>query len=292
MILVTGVSGGLGRLVLQGLTALDGLDVVPGTRGGDGGTARRIDFDDPASLAEGFAGVDVLVMISAGYAEDDVVLARHGAVADAAAAAGVRQVIYTSLAGSGERTTLALPHRWTEHRLAQGPFDATILRNGLYAELLGGLSAADAVPAAESGVFSAALGTGRMSVVAREDLADITVRVAAEADRALAAGGRSRHAGRTYELEGVTALGGEDIADLLTKRYGRPVTYRPSSLAEARAGLAGHGFEAYQITHTLSLFSNMGAGFLQARSSDLTELLQAPPRPVHDLVAASATAGG
>ncbi|WAZ21558.1 NmrA family NAD(P)-binding protein [Streptomyces cinnabarinus] len=296
MILVTGVSGGLGRLVLQGLSALSapgGAEVVAGTRGGDGATARRIDFDDPGSLAEGLTGVDVLVMISAGYAEDDIVLARHGAVADAAAAAGVRHVIYTSLAASGERTTLALPHRWTENRLAQGPYDTTILRNGLYAELLGGLSTAAAGPAAGTGVFSAAYGTGRMSVVAREDLADITVRVAAEADGALTSGGRSRHAGRTYELEGVTALGGADLADLLTERYGRPVAYRPTSLTDARTALAGHGLEDYQITHTLSLLSNMAAGFLEAKVSDVPELLgRAEPRPVRDLVTESATAGG
>ncbi|MFF3345347.1 NmrA family NAD(P)-binding protein [Streptomyces sp. NPDC002779] len=288
MILVTGVSGALGRLVLQGLTALGGPEVVAGTRGGDGTTARRIDFDDPVSLPKSFAGTDVLVMISAGYAEDDAVLARHGAVADAAAEAGVRQVIYTSLAGSGERTTLALPHRWTENRLAQGPFATTVLRNGLYAELLGGLAAAGAGAAARSGVFSAALGTGRMSVVARADLADITVRVAAEADRALAAGAPSRHAGRTYELEGGTALGGADIADLLAKRYGRTVTYRPAPLSEARAALADQGLEDYQVTHTLSLLSNTGAGFLEARTSDLPELLEAAPRPVHELVAKAA----
>ncbi|MFD0635159.1 hypothetical protein ACFQ9X_30090 [Catenulispora yoronensis] len=48
--------------------------------------ARRVDFDDPQSLPGAFAGVDVLLVVSAGYAEDDVVLARHGAVADAAAA--------------------------------------------------------------------------------------------------------------------------------------------------------------------------------------------------------------
>ncbi|MER6674755.1 NAD(P)H-binding protein [Streptomyces sp. NPDC000983] len=288
MILVTGVSGALGRLVLQGLTALDGTDVVAGTRHGDGTTARRVDFDDPASLATGFAGVDVLVMISAGYAEDDVVMARHGAVADAAAAAGVRQVIYTSLAGSGERTTLALAHRWTEARLAAGPFDTTVLRNGLYAELLGALSAGAAAEAAGTGVFAAAFGQGRMSVVARQDLADVAVRVAAEADGALAAGGPGRHAGRTYELEGVTALGGEDVAGLLGGRYGGPVAYRPLSLTEARSGLAGQGLEDYQVTHTLSLLSNTGAGFLRARDSDLPGLLGAAPRPVGDLVAEAA----
>ena len=79
MILVTGTSGALGRLVVHRLTDPAGPTVVAGTRSPSPG-ARRIDFDDPATLAAGFSGVDVLVFVSAGYAEDDVVLARHGAV--------------------------------------------------------------------------------------------------------------------------------------------------------------------------------------------------------------------
>ncbi|MFD0857096.1 NmrA family NAD(P)-binding protein, partial [Actinomadura adrarensis] len=125
MILVTGISGALGRLVFDRLSEADGSEgsnpagpvgmpgVVGGTRSGDGVATRRIDFDAPDTLREGFRGVDVLVVVSAGYAEDDIVLARHGAVVDAAAEAGVRHVIYTSLAGSGDRLTIALPHRWT-----------------------------------------------------------------------------------------------------------------------------------------------------------------------------------
>src|SRR5882757_5629661 len=169
MILVTGTSGELGGLVLKGLSAIADVEVVAGTHSGDGRTARRIDFDDPASLVEGFKGVDVLVFISA---EDDVVLARHGAVADAAAAAGIRQVIYTSLAGSGDLMSIALPHRWTEARLAEGSFDVTVLRNGLYAEIPAALAVAGAASAAATGVFAAAFGAGRVSVVAKEDLAD------------------------------------------------------------------------------------------------------------------------
>ncbi len=284
MILVTGVSGALGGLVYRGLSELEDLEVVPGTRTADGGTARRIDFDDPESLRAGFAGVDVLVMISAGYAEDDVVLTRHGAVAEAAAEAGIRHVIYTSLAASGERTTLAVPHRWTESRLTRSPFTTTVLRNGLYAELLGALSSQAAAEAAETGVFSAAYGTGRMSVVARQDLADVTVRVAAESDRALTAGTPGPHAGRTYELEGVTALGGADIADLLTKHHGTPITYHPAPLSSTRATLLTHPLEPYQITHTLSLLSNTAAGFLESTHTDLPGLLGTAPRPVHDLV--------
>jgi uncharacterized protein YbjT (DUF2867 family) len=292
MILVTGVSGGLGGLILNGLKAIDDSDVTGGTRGGDGATARRIDFDDPASLAEGFKDVDVLVFISAGYAEDDVVLARHGAVVDAATAAGVKHVIYTSLASSGERMTIALPHRWTEERLAEAPFDVTVLRNGLYAEIPAGLAIAGAAMAAETGVFAAPFGDGRVSVVAKEDLADVAVRVAAETDRDLAAGERSRHAGKTYELEGLIAVGGAEIAAAVAESLGRPVGYHPVSISDAREGLQGSGLMPYQITHTLSIFTNIKAGWTEANRSDLTNLLSTEPRPVIDGIVAAVRAGG
>lgn len=283
MILVTGASGALGGLILTGLSATDGLTVTAGTRDGDGRTARRIDFDDPRTLTDGFDGADVLVFVSAGYAEDDVVLARHGAVVDAAAAAGVRHVIYTSLAGSGDRMTLALAHRFTEARLAAAPFTSTVLRNGLYAELPAGLAAAAA--ASRAATFEAAFGAGRMSVVAREDLADVAVRVAAEAQRDLDAGVLPRHAGRTYELEGVTAVGGHDIADLMTAALGRTVEYRNASLADARTAM--EGLPPYQVTHTLSLFANVNAGFLHAANTDLTALLPRPPRSAREVIAAA-----
>lgn len=292
MILVTGISGGLGSLIFRGLSAEDGLDVVGGTRSGDEVTARRIDFDDPASLADGFRGVDVLVFVSAGYAEDDVVLARHGAVAHAAEAAGVRHVVYTSLASSGDLMTIALPHRWTEARLAESSLDVTILRNGLYAEVPVGLAAAGAASAARTGVFAAAFGAGRVSVVAKEDLADVAVRVAAETEQDLAAGRRSRHAGKTYELEGVEAIGGQDIAQVLSDALGRPVDYQPISLLTTRNALADSGLAPYQITHTLSLFSNLNAGYLQAGATDLTALLPTRPRLVRDRIVQAVKAGG
>jgi NAD(P)H dehydrogenase (quinone) len=282
MILVTGVSGGLGGLILEGLTAVDDVEVVAGTRSGDGTTRRRIDFDHRASLVEGFAGVDVLVFVSAGFAEDDVVFARHGNVVEAAVAAGTRHVIYTSLVGSGELMSIALAHRWTEARLAAAPFDVTVLRNGLYAELAGGVAAAGAESAAATGVFSAPLGSGRLSVVAREDLADVAVRVAVETQRDITASGRSRHAGRTYELEGIAAVGGDEIAEALTKALGRTIEYQSVSLFDTRQALAGSGLEPYQIAHTISLLANVTAGVLEAQHTDLTTLLPAEPRPIHD----------
>src|SRR5687767_3716746 len=104
MILVTGATGALGRLIAERLADRD--DTVLGTRDPQRLTAalpvRRIDFDDPATLRTGFDGVDVLLLISAGYGEDDTVITRHGAAVDAAAKAGVGHVVYTSLTADGD----------------------------------------------------------------------------------------------------------------------------------------------------------------------------------------------
>ncbi|CAL9556881.1 NmrA family NAD(P)-binding protein [Streptomyces sp. enrichment culture] len=284
MILVTGASGALAGLVLDRLKAAEaagGPEVIAGTRA-PGPGARRVDFDDPASLGEGFAGVDVLVFVSAGYAEDDVVMARHGAVVEAAAAAGVRHVIYTSLAGSGERITLSVAHRWTEERLAEAPFATTVLRNGLYAEVPLWLAlAASCASPADTGVLAAPFGDGRVSLVAREDLADVTAKVALQAHA------DGSHAGKVYELEGVESLHGDDIAGVLTEALGRPVRYEPTALSDVREPLAANGQLPYQIGHTVSIFANHRAGWLTADHSDLPALLDAPPRPVRPLVAAA-----
>ncbi|WP_460721164.1 NmrA family NAD(P)-binding protein [Nocardia heshunensis] len=289
MILVTGVSGALGGLVLDGLRARPDLEVLAGSSSGDGDTVRRLDFDDPATLAAGLRGVDVLVFISAGYAEDDVVTARHGALVAAATAAGVRHVIYTSLSASATHTSIAVPHLWTEQRLAAAPFAVTVLRNGFYSELTVGL-AADAIESASAtGVFAAPFGTGRISGVSRHDLAQVAIRVAAEIEADLRAGVPSPHAGRTYELEGVDSVDGIEIAELLSESLGRPVEYRDVSLTDLRTGLAGSDLEPYRIGHSVSLFANLKAGFLHATSSDLPALLPDAPRPVRAEIAAALT---
>lgn len=287
MILVTGTSGGLGGLILEGLRAQPDLEVVAGTRSGDGSTARRIDFDDPSTLTDGFHGVDVLVFISAGYAEDDVVFARHQAVVNAATAAGVRHVIYTSLAGSASHATIAVPHRWTESQLSAAPFGTTILRNGLYPDIPVGLAAAAAQSTAETGIFAAPFGTGRISVVTKQDLADIAVRVAAETDRDLRGGTHPNHTARIYELEGVFSISGPEIAAVLAESLGRPVEYQDIPLSDLRSGLNTSGLEPYQIGHTISLFANLKAGFLESTSSDVQSLLPNAPRPIHDQIVAA-----
>ena len=110
MILVTGSNGQLASLILQELAARQ----VPAV--GDSrtptGRQRRLDFDEPSSID--LTGVSTLVLVSAGYAEDDQVITRHREALAAAVRDGVEHVIYTSLTGSGDHLGFALAHRATE----------------------------------------------------------------------------------------------------------------------------------------------------------------------------------
>ncbi|MBL1092030.1 MULTISPECIES: NAD(P)H-binding protein [Streptomyces] len=279
MILITGANGALGRLVAAELA--DRNDVVLGTRTPGPAapksaatstntartaqpTQRRIDFDDPSSLD--FTGVDTLLLISAGYGEDDVVIARHDAAITAAEKAGVRHLVYTSLSGDGDHLAYALAHRWTERRLARSPLAWTVLRNGLYAEFL----AAIAAPGPD-GTIAAPLGAGRLAAVARADLAAVAARVVAEP---------ARHAGRVYELVGERALGGAELADAVGG------SYEPGSLGAAREAIAASGGALpYQVPMLVGTYSAIAGGFLDGSgiaTNALRTLLGREPRPALD----------
>ncbi|MBB1243671.1 NAD(P)H-binding protein [Streptomyces durbertensis] len=259
MILVTGASGALGGLVAKQLADRD--DVVFGTRAPRSGAERRVDFDDPSSLD--LSGVETVLMISAGFGEDDVVLARHESVVSAAEAAGVRHLVYTSLSGDGDHLPYALAHRWTERRLRRSRLRWTVLRNGLYAEFLAMIAAPDA-----DGVITAPLGEGRLAAVARADLAEAAARVVAAPDE---------HAGRTYELVGTDPLGGADLARAMG------ATYRPGSLGAVRAAIgAPGGLPALQVPMITGTYSAITGGFLDGTGvthNALPDLLGRQPEP-------------
>ncbi|MFI1004111.1 NAD(P)H-binding protein [Streptomyces galbus] len=260
MIMVTGANGQLASLTLKELAARD-VPALGGTRSPAEGQ-RRLDFDDPTSLD--LTGVSTLVLVSAGYAEDDRVIARHQAVLDAAVRDGVGHVVYTSLTGDGDHLGFALAHRATEQLVKAGGLGWTILRNGLYAELFGALLTWTA-----DGVQSA-FGDGALAAVARADLA---------AAAAVVAGDPTAHTGRTYELVGepITAA---DIAESLG------VAHRTIGLEEYRAQLlTDETLLPFQPPMLATIATSVRHGFLSTTSPDLARLLD---RPLTDPLAVAA----
>lgn len=266
MILVTGANGNLGAATLAALRARGVLASGGSRTPGEG--MRRLDFDDRAGLD--LAGVSTLVLISAGYGEDDQVVARHGAVLDAAVRDGVQHIVYTSLTGAGDHLGFALAHRATERLVRASGLPWTILRNGLYAELFGGL-----LMWAGNGVETA-FGDGALAAVAREDLADAAAIVASDP---------ARHRGRVYDLVGTPVTAGQ-----VAERLGVP--HRAISLGEYRRRLLDEtpGLLPFQPPMLVSIATAVRHGFLGGATPDLTDLLGRPARDPLTTAAAAATA--
>ncbi|MGP4049757.1 NAD(P)H-binding protein [Streptomyces sp. 2A115] len=251
MIMVTGANGQLASLTLQALTERK-VPALGGSRTPADGQ-RHLDFDDLTSLD--LTGVSTLVLVSAGYAEDDRVFTRHRAVLDAALRDGVAHVVYTSLTGAGDHLGFALAHRATEQMIGASGLGWTILRNGLYAELFGAL-----LTWTSDGLESA-FGDGALAAVARADLA---------AAAAVVASNPAAHAGKTYDLVGepITAT---DIAERLA------VTHRAFGLGEYRARLlADDTLLPFQPPMLASIATSVRHGFLSNTGPDLVRLLGRP----------------
>ncbi|WP_336317652.1 NmrA family NAD(P)-binding protein [Streptomyces lavendofoliae] len=264
MILVTGAKGNLGSATLAAVRA-GGAAATGGSRTPGEGT-RHLDFDDRASLD--LTGVSTLVLVSAGYAEDDEVVARHKAVLDAAVRDGVHHVVYTSLTTAGDHLGFAAAHRATERLVRASGLPWTILRNGLYAELFGSLLMWSA-----DGVESA-FGEGALAAVARDDLADAA---------AVVASSPARHSGRVYDLAGTPITAGQ-----VAERLGVP--HRTVGLGEYRRRLLEEtpGLLPFQPPMLASIATGVRHGFLDGTAPDLTDLLGRPARdPLPPAVAAA-----
>lgn len=266
MILVTGANGNLGSAALAVLRTRGAAATGASRTPGEG--VRHLDFDRPTSLD--LTGVSTLLLVSAGYAEDDVVLARHAAVLDAAVRDGVGHVVYTSLTTAGDHLGFALAHRATERLLRASGLPWTILRNGLYAELFGSLLtwAGD--------VVESPFGDGALATVARQDLAEAAAAVAADP---------ARHAGRVLDLVGVPVTAGQ-----VAERLG--VTHRTIGLGEHRRRLLEEapGLLPFQPPMAASIATAVRHGFLAGTSPDLAALLGRPPRDPLPVAAAAAAA--
>ncbi|MFF3488400.1 NAD(P)H-binding protein [Streptomyces sp. NPDC002701] len=265
MIMVTGANGQLASLTLQELADRK-VPALGGSRTPADGQ-RHLDFDDPTSLD--LTGVSTLVLVSAGYAEDDQVIARHRALVDAAVRDGIAHVIYTSLTGTGDHLGFALAHRATEDLVKASGLGWTILRNGLYAELFGAL-----LTWTPDGLESA-FGDGALSAVARADLAAVAAIVASDA---------TLHVDETYDLVGDPITAG-DVAERLR------VAHRAIGLSEYRARLlADDALLPFQPPMLASIVTNVRHGFLANSSPDLVELLDRPPTDALAVAADTATA--
>ncbi|MEU4562647.1 SDR family oxidoreductase [Actinoplanes sp. NPDC023936] len=278
-IAVTGATGQLGRLVVDALIARGATpgDIVATVRdttktadlAARGVQVREADYDRPETLAAAFAGVDRLLLISGN--EVGKRLPQHTAVIDAAKAAGVGFVAYTSLLRADSSPLgLAPEHRGTEEKLAATGLPHALLRNGWYTENYAGSIAG----ALATGAIAGSAGDGRIAAATRADYAEAAAAV-------LLAG-----------EPGVYELGGEpftmsELAAEVSKQSGKPVSYQNLPVAEYQKVLVGAGLPDHYAQMLAETDGLIVDGHLDTDRDDLAKLIGRPVTPLSDAVAAA-----
>jgi NAD(P)H dehydrogenase (quinone) len=281
-IVVTGATGHLGRLIVEGLLreGVAPAGIVAGGRsvekladlGERGVTVARIDYTDPASLDSAFQGAETLMLVSGSEVGQRV--AQHGAAIDAAARAGVTRIVYTSAPKASSTTLVLAPeHKATEELLAASGIAYTVLRNGWYTENY----VATVNQARESGVIAASVGDGLTASASRVDYADAAV-------AALLGAG---HEGKVYELAGDVAWSHAELAQVVADILGTEVVYNALSPEDHLAVLTSAGLDDGTAGFVVALDANTREGLLGETSPDLRTLIGRPSTPLRDgLVAA------
>ncbi|MFF5084707.1 SDR family oxidoreductase [Actinoplanes sp. NPDC000266] len=277
-IVVTGATGHLGRLAIESLLAkgVPAADIVGIGRQVEkiadlGITVKKVSYDDPEALRAAFEGADKLLFISA--SEPGKRVPQHTNVIEAAKAAGVGLVVYTS-APKADTTDMKLAgeHAVTEKLIKNSGLPYVILRNGWYIENY------PLDQAVAQGLVGAS-GDGKISLATRADFAEAAaaVLVAAESEG---------HEGRTYELGG-EALTKAELAAEISRQTGKPVTYTDLDVDKYTELLVSVGLprEAADVFADVDRATASGALFVPR--DDLEKLLGRPATPVATAIKAA-----
>lgn len=221
-IVITGASGQYGRaatdrLIEQGLAGQ--LVLITRTpakladRVAQGCTVRYGDYDKPETMAAAVQGADKMLLISATRVGARVI--QHKAAIDAAAAAGVKHVLYTSFIGIDDPANPAEvrhDHIETEKAMRASGMAWTMLRDAHYADAMILMAGPNVLA---TGKWYSNSGDGREAMVWRDDCV-------ASAVAALTTPG---HENKVYNITGPDLQNFDEVAALITQVTGCPVEH-------------------------------------------------------------------
>ncbi|MDC2955264.1 SDR family oxidoreductase [Streptomyces gilvifuscus] len=279
-IVVTGATGNLGRHVVEQL-----LEKVPAeqitavvrdeAKGADlaarGVKLAIADYNAPETFDQVFSAGDKVLLISGSEVGNDRV-GQHKAVINAAKAAGVALLAYTSAPGS-LKAALADDHRGTEAALLDSGLPYVLLRNGWYNENY----TEQLAPVLQYNAVTQAAGEGRVSSAARADYAAAAVAV-------LTGEG---HENKTYELGGDEAWSFSEYAAELSRQTGKEIVYNPVSVEEFTGILAGAGLPGPVAAVIAGVDASVERGELVVDSGDLGRLIGRPTTPIAESITAA-----
>jgi NAD(P)H dehydrogenase (quinone) len=274
-ILVTAASGHLGRLVVESLLARGAApaEIVAGARdtskvadlAARGIRTVELDYARPETLAPALEGVDSVLLISGTDFGNRV--AQHRNVIEAAKAAGVTKLAYTSGPKADTSEHVLMPeHRGTEQVIAEVGVPAVILRDNWYTENY----AQDVALAASIGVIAAATGSGRVASAPRSDYAEAAAVVLLE----------DGHVGQVYELGGDEPWDFEELAAAASEVLGRDVAFVAQTPEERVGSLLAAGLDEGTAGLVAAIDEGIARGDLAESDGTLSRLIGRPTTPL------------
>jgi NAD(P)H dehydrogenase (quinone) len=273
MIVVTGASGVLGRMVIDELLLrVPAEQVVAAAHSPEkvtdladrGIDVRLADYDRPMTLREAFDGADRVLVISGPV--PGIRVRQHRAAVDAAREMGAGFVAYTSVAHADDTPLPMSDHQHTERFIAESGLAYSFLRNNWYSEVF----IPDARRAAATGEVLGASGNGRIASAPRADYA-------AAAAAVLAGDG---HENSVYELSGDSAFTKAELADLVSDLSGEPVTYRDLTADGYRDALVAQDVPEPEAAFAARTDAGIAAGGLADTPGTLARLIGHPTTPL------------
>jgi uncharacterized protein YbjT (DUF2867 family) len=273
VIVVTGASGHVGRLVAEELAAvrepqrllvrdprralqLPGAEVV------------QADYGDPASLDAALAPGDRVFMVSMHEGPERRVQL-HRSFVEAAARRQVAQVVYLSFLAAGPEAIFlhGRSHGATEQLLRDSGIPWTSIRNGMYADHIPGWFDPD-------GVAREACASGRMSFSYRRELA-----------RAIAATlTGDGHEGKVYDVTTPESVSLGELAGLAAEVTEQPYRYEPATDEEWDERWRALGRSGWELEAGRTSYEAIRAGEFDVVTDDYRKLTGAEPLTIRELL--------
>jgi uncharacterized protein YbjT (DUF2867 family) len=230
------------------------------------------DLDVPATIDAAMRGISAVVLVSPAIPAQEL-----NVVASAVAAAVGHVVKITSKASADSPIGRRRDQTEIENGLIASGLGYTLLRNNAYMQNF--LMMAPGIAATSS--FSTATGDGRVGHIDARDVAAVAAEIAASP---------APHAGKTYWPTGPEVLTGAEVAGVLSKVLGRPITFHPITFEEQREAMIKAGLPESVAEDNARAVTLMADGDCDYLTEDVPTILGRPARTFEQFVTDHAAA--
>lgn len=267
-ILVIGSTGTIGTPLVKALLA-KGESVKAASRTGkaaDGAEGVRFDYNDHATFADAFDGVDRLFLILAGGRLDAI-----SALTPVVEEAARRKVKIVFLSVFGVDADDSIPYRQIELKIIASGVPYVILRPNWFADNFHSYWKAGI----EHGEIAVPAGEGKSSFIDVRDIADSAAAVLTS----------TAFDGKAFNLTGPGAIGYGEAAAIISQAIGKPVSYSPVSDEVFIGILTNAGVPKDYASFLASIFHPVREGWTSAVTGDVETLTGHAPRSLETYVA-------